>query len=109
MSMTPVTIGNATLYQADCLEILPTLPGVETIVTDPPYGLGKRMSGGTWGTAEKYSDMWRWDVLPPEESILALSKYPQSVIWGGALLPPSAVSVLVHLGQAERRPHGGGL
>jgi site-specific DNA-methyltransferase (adenine-specific) len=35
-----VTIGDATLYHGDCLEILPTLEyGV--VVTDPPYGMHK--------------------------------------------------------------------
>lgn len=36
-------IGNATLYMGDCLEILRTLPdsSIDSIVTDPPYGLGK--------------------------------------------------------------------
>ncbi len=34
------TIGNATLYLGDCLEILPTLPNVAAVVTDPPYGVG---------------------------------------------------------------------
>lgn len=38
--MTPVVIGNATLYLGDCLEILPTLPKVDAVVTDPPYGIG---------------------------------------------------------------------
>lgn len=33
-----VTIGNATLYLGDCMEILPTLQGCDAIVTDPPYG-----------------------------------------------------------------------
>lgn len=32
------TIGNATLYLGDCLEILPTLDQVDVVVTDPPYG-----------------------------------------------------------------------
>ena len=32
-----VTIGDATLYHGDCLEILPTLDKVDAIVTDPPY------------------------------------------------------------------------
>ncbi len=31
------TIGNATLYLGDCREILPTLPGCDLILTDPPY------------------------------------------------------------------------
>lgn len=33
-----VTIGNATLYHGDCLEILPTLGKVDAVVTSPPYG-----------------------------------------------------------------------
>jgi DNA modification methylase len=34
-------IGDATLYLGDCLEILPTLSGVDAVVTDPPYGIEK--------------------------------------------------------------------
>lgn len=30
-------IGNATLYCGDCLEILPTLGKVDSVITDPPY------------------------------------------------------------------------
>ena len=37
--MNPVIIGNATLYLGDCLEILPTLPKVDAVITDPPYGI----------------------------------------------------------------------
>ena len=33
------TIGDATLYLGDCLEILPTLGKVDAVVTDPPYGI----------------------------------------------------------------------
>lgn len=33
----PVIIGNAELYLGDCLEILPTLPKVDAVITDPPY------------------------------------------------------------------------
>ena len=32
-----VEIGDAVLYHGDCLEILPTLPKVDAVVTDPPY------------------------------------------------------------------------
>lgn len=33
-----VQIGDATLYRADCREVLPLLPKVDAVVTDPPYG-----------------------------------------------------------------------
>jgi site-specific DNA-methyltransferase (adenine-specific) len=36
--VSPVVIGNATLYLGDCLEVLPTLPKVDAVITDPPYG-----------------------------------------------------------------------
>lgn len=32
-----VQIGDATLYRADCREVLPLLPKVDAVVTDPPY------------------------------------------------------------------------
>jgi hypothetical protein len=32
-------IGDATLYLGDCLEILPTLGRIDSLVTDPPYGV----------------------------------------------------------------------
>lgn len=31
------TIGEATLYLADCMDVLPTLPKVDAVITDPPY------------------------------------------------------------------------
>lgn len=37
--MSPVVIGNATLYLGDCMEILPTLQKVDAVITDPPYGI----------------------------------------------------------------------
>jgi site-specific DNA-methyltransferase (adenine-specific) len=41
-------IGNATLYLSDCREVLPTLSGIDAVVTDPPY-----CSGGFSETAKK--------------------------------------------------------
>ena len=35
--MRPVTIGSATLYCGDCMDILPALGKVDAVITDPPY------------------------------------------------------------------------
>lgn len=33
------TIGRATLYLGDCRDVLPTLGGIDCLVSDPPYGM----------------------------------------------------------------------
>lgn len=38
-------IGAAKLYQGDCLEVLPTLHGVDAVMTDPPYSSGGAFRG----------------------------------------------------------------
>lgn len=35
-----VTVGGATLYRANCFDVLPLLSGIDAVVTDPPYGIG---------------------------------------------------------------------
>ena len=63
------TIGDATLYLGDCMDILPTLDKVDAVITDPPYGLNiaaqpfkhQRMNG-----AEKKN----WDESAPTPSLL---------------------------------------
>jgi DNA modification methylase len=46
-------IGDATLYLGDCMEILPTLPKVDAVITDPPYGINTKSDGSgklsPWG------------------------------------------------------------
>jgi len=38
-------IGNALLLQGDCLLCLPTLPKVDAVITDPPYGIQLEYEG----------------------------------------------------------------
>ena len=87
-------IGNATLYLGDCRDILPTLPKVDLVLTDPPYGIGADVGAG------KSADKWaadtgdaRWDLAPPDDDLMALvlAAGRQAIIWGGNYfrLPPS--------------------
>ena len=43
-------IGDCWLINADCREVLPLLPKVDAVVTDPPYGI----NGGKGGDAKKF-------------------------------------------------------
>lgn len=84
--MSPVTIGRATLYLGDCRDVLPTLPQFHAVITDPPYGLGRRLQGGTYGSDTA------WDEAPsPELLRLVVDSASNAIIWGGNYfsLPPS--------------------
>lgn len=51
--MTPVIVGTATLYLADCIEAMRTMPdnSIDSVVTDPPYHL-TNPSGGPSNAGE---------------------------------------------------------
>ena len=96
-----------TIYHADCRDILPHLPKVDLVLTDPPYGIGrdgKPKSTSSHGGHKGY-EFLGWDNAPPtsEEvgSIIASGK--DAVIWGAnyfpAALPPSPGWLLWDKGQ----------
>ena len=63
---------------------------VDAVVTDPPYGLGSKMQGGTWGAKNK--KMMLWDLSADIDFVLPLLDFaPLVVVWGGNYypLPPS--------------------
>ena len=61
----PVIIGNATLYLGDCRDILPTLPKVDAVITDPPYGISANKM--TLGKGKKeFSRGGDWDDGAPD-------------------------------------------
>lgn len=77
-----------TIYNGDCREILPDLPSVDLVLTDPPYGLGERWQGGTWGANPIYAEARKWDLLIPEEDLWnIIKKGTNSIIWGGNYYP----------------------
>jgi site-specific DNA-methyltransferase (adenine-specific) len=79
-----IEIGNATLYLGDCMEILPTLGKVDAVITDPPYGLGKKMQGGTWGAQEHNDGFLKWDLEAKQEWVDEILKHgKEQIIWGG--------------------------
>ena len=107
-------IGDATLYLGDCLEILPTLPKVDAVITDPPYGIGKdgqkETTGGHGG--RKAHEFAGWDnERPPKEAFdLMLRLAPKHVIWGGNyfadLLPPTGKWFVWDKGQRINQSDG---
>lgn len=88
-----VEIGTATLYLGDCGVILPTLSGLDAIITDPPYEIGKAWKRGFHGRNGKsplWGDVQSWDKLHPIVPELP-NMAEVCVIWGGNFypLPPS--------------------
>jgi len=88
--MTPVIIGNCTLYNADCRDVLPDLGCFDLLLTDPPYGLAEKLQGGTWGKSYD-GDYKEWGHIPPDFLSDFVKAAENSIIWGGNyfMLPPS--------------------
>ena len=81
------TIGDCTLILGDCREVLPDLPPVDAVVTDPPYGIG--IASNPVRQAHAALD---WDSAAPDASVFDLlrSMSREQIIWGGNYfgLPP---------------------
>ena len=82
----PVIIGNATLYLGDCRDILPTLGKVDAVVTDPPYGLGDKLSTtpgvGEWGKMYEVGG-FDWDQEIPDNICSVIAAGLDAIVWGG--------------------------
>lgn len=88
-------IGNATLYLGDCMEVLPTLPKVDAVITDPPYGIGAAKAKAH--SSIRDNDSWEhknWDDAPPDADLISsvVEKGFVAFVWGGNYfhLPPSS-------------------
>tara|TARA_R110000737_G_scaffold43616_1_gene64080 strand:+ start:2587 stop:3204 length:618 start_codon:yes stop_codon:yes gene_type:complete len=72
-----------TIYHGDTREILPTLPPVDLVLTDPPYGIGANAM--TLGSGKhKFHRGGAWDSEAPTEIVKALPSIAEECcIWGG--------------------------
>ncbi len=86
-----VIIGNATLYCGDCMDILPTLPKVDAVITDPPYGIGLGSTSGSGGghglkiaAYESFDDSYESFVNAVVPAInMALDKATRGAVFSG--------------------------
>jgi DNA modification methylase len=85
-------IGECVLYHGDCRELLPLLPKVDAVVTDPPYGISAdkgAAAGGRGGFYAKRTGVNRydgdWDGERPASATFAriLEAARVHIIWGG--------------------------
>ena len=86
-------IGRARLILGDCRDVLPTLGKVDAVVTDPPYGLGDKLSTtagvGQWGKLHQQGGH-EWDQSVPDNIVEVVAAADNAIIWGGNYfdLPP---------------------
>lgn len=91
MSNVRQIIGDATLYQGDCLEILPTIEfDVAALVSDPPYGIDLHGMSGSYASRcfnrEDRVDkpgayLIHGDDKPFDPT--ACLRFPKIILWGG--------------------------
>lgn len=97
-----------TLYQGDCLDILPTLGSVDAVITDPPYGINYINGGGRnplngW---RDFRHQGRWDCARPNKKIFDwILSNKNAIVWGGNYftdyLPPSSQWLIWDKGQRD--------
>ena len=91
-----IQIGGATLYLGDCMDILPTLPKVDAVITDPPYGMDyrpekwKKYSGEKSDWMPIYGDDNKFNPAP-------FLDFDNVILWGfnyySDLLPVGALLI----------------
>jgi site-specific DNA-methyltransferase (adenine-specific) len=100
-------IGDCHLWLGDCREVLPHLPKVDLVLTDPPYGIGADSHAGK---AENGWTQWEtsgWDKSRPEKDCfgLLMQQGKHVIVWGGNYftdyLPPTMQWLVWDKGQRD--------
>ena len=101
-------IGDCTLYQADCADVMPTLGRFDACITDPPYGIAKKLQGGG-GNSPNFTKLLKriteWDKFALHDLVRqAVSMCDESIVWGGNYfeLPPSRMFLVWDKGMMMR-------
>ena len=80
--MKPVIIGNATLYNCDCMDYMRGLPdkAFDLAIVDPPYGIGISSN-----PVRQQHDKKQWDnAIPTADYFSQLMRVSKNqIIWGG--------------------------
>ena len=100
----PVIIGDATLYLGDARLILPTLPKVDAVVTDPPYGVSASSGwGGKHGDCRITGD----DGVAFRDMALRLADAKQAIVFGSWKRPrPYLTRAILTWDKTERAGMG---
>ena len=75
------------IYHGDCRDFLPSLPSVDLVLTDPPYGINYQSVWRTdWQRKEKIVGdeefpMWIFETLKPEIAMLVWCRWDQMRIF----------------------------
>lgn len=81
-----------TIYCGDCRDILPLLPKVDLVLTDPPYGIGQdkgrsttvnRTGFAAGGFAHRAQYQGEWDNVKPESMARVIESGKSAIVWGG--------------------------
>ena len=97
-----VIIGDCRLILGDCRDVLPLLPNVDAVITDPPYGIGE--AAGKSETRARCTlrvkthpaadyDSGTWDDATADAGVaMAIGKAKWAVVFGGNYydLPPTS-------------------
>lgn len=90
-----------TIYHGDCREILPSLPKVDLVLTDPPYGMNYDTNGDRFTLGGRSLPPVHGDDQPFDPSLWL--GYPYCVLWGFNHFPSSlpAGGCLVYLKRTD--------
>jgi len=90
-------IGDCTLYNANCEEVMPLISSVDAVVTDPPYGINenhKNVARRVNKAKVKDYGEFNWDKVRPTDELISTirSKAKYQAIFGGNYfdLPPTS-------------------